>query len=792
MQKQNEVTLESALAIAKQHHKSGNLTLADRTYRDIIKTYPEDFTSLHYLGIIAYQRGALKEGVVFLQQAINVNANNPDTWNAYSVMLEIIGQQEKAIEGWEKALSLKPEFPDALSNYGNAMWKMNNFEKARELCDRALKVNPEHTPSLVNLGNALLSLDRKEEAIEIWERCLKVNPKDYNAYLNIGNALRDLGRLQESETYCRKAVEIAPDNPEALLNLGNALSDQGQYDEAEKLYRQATNAKPEYVRAHNNLSISLIDQFRFDEALIAVRYALAFDSEHGESHGNMAVILRELGKLKEAEVSARKSLYLQPDSAEARVDLAEILFLVDNYDEAATLFNEAMELIPDTPRLYIKLSTALDRANRTEEALAALEKAVELNPEMPEAYHLKGVTHLTSNEMEKAMEAINMALKIKPDFAEAIATKSEILQSEGKMEEARELVEQALKINSQIPSVYLTLSKVKKFKADDPELKNMEELAGKAEKFGRGQTPALYYALFKAYEDIGDYKKSFECLKKGADIRRSLAVFNSYQQSSFYKEMKKANIKKHFDPFKGKGSESDVPIFIVGMPRSGTTLTEQIISSHPDVYGAGELYALSHVETEIGTLTPLNAKQWGDHYVEMVRNISEGSKTARKITDKMPGNFVRIGQIVSALPNAKIIHCRRNPIDTCLSCYKQLFSRGHYWSYNMEEMVEHYKEYYDLMEHWRKELPGSFLDIDYEDTINDFENQARRLIDYVGMDWNDACLSPHKSKRAVLTASKGQVRKPIYKTSIEAWRRYEDELQPLIEGLKPFMENYKN
>jgi hypothetical protein len=225
------------------------------------------------------------------------------------------------------------------------------------------------------------------------------------------------------------------------------------------------------------------------------------------------------------------------------------------------------------------------------------------------------------------------------------------------------------------------------------------------------------------------------------------------------------------------------------MPRSGTTLTEQIISSHPDIYGAGELYTLAQVENEIGTLTPENAKEWGAKYVELVKEINEDSKTAIKITDKMPGNFIRIGQIVNALPNAKIIHCRRNPIDTCLSCYKQLFGRGHYWSYNLEEMAQHYEEYDDLMAHWRNVLPKKFLEINYEDTVNDFENQARKLIDFVGMEWNDACLKPHKQKRSVLTASKGQVIKPIYKTSVHAWKRYEEQLQPLIKRLEKYVTN---
>lgn len=789
MTKTNEVTLDKALSIAKEQHQAGNLTLADRTYKDIIKVHPDNFTSLHYLGIIAYQRGEPKEGVKFLSQAININADKPETWNAYAVMLELTGEMDKAIDAWNKALELRPDYPDALSNLGNALYKCQEYKKAQEACEKALKLKPDFHGALINLGNALVSQDKGEEAIAMWEKSLEIKPDNHNALINTGNALRDLGRVQESEEYCRKAVSLYPDNPDALLNLGNTLNDQAQYEEAEQVFKQATNVKPDFAKAHNNLSISLMNQLKLDEALIAARYAIAFDPNYGEAYGNISVVLRELGKLPEAEEAARKALSFDPESVEAKVNLGEILFLIDNYEEAVTLFNDAMELLPESSRIYIKLSTALDRANRTDEALEVLEKTIDLYPEMPEAYHLKAVTLLSSNEVSKALEALDKALEIKPDFPEVLATKSEALQSLGKMEDAAHLIREAINMNADIPSLYLTLSKVKKFTKDDSDLKKMESLTDNINKHGQGQASALYYGLFKAYEDTGEYDKAFEHLKKGADIKRSTVFHKPETQEHSFNTMKGTVNKQYIDAFKGKACESDVPVFIVGMPRSGTTLTEQIISSHPEVYGAGELYALAHTEKEVGILNLESAKEWGEKYIELTRAISEECKTAKRITDKMPGNYVRIGQIASALPNAKIIHCRRNPIDTCLSCYKQLFARGHYWSYDLKEMADHYEQYNDLMNHWRKEIPERFLEINYEDTVNDFENQARKLIDYVGLEWNDACLSPHKSKRSVLTASKGQVIKPIYKTSVHAWKRYEEQLQPLAERLEKYVTN---
>ncbi|MCI5060771.1 MAG: tetratricopeptide repeat protein [Alphaproteobacteria bacterium] len=782
----NVVTHEEALKIARQHHETGNLTLADKTYRDILKVVPDDYTSLHYLGILCYQQGNPAEAVHLLKQAIGIDSTHADTWNAYAVVLEQTGQADKALEAWDKALELTPEYPEALSNKGNALWSLGHYEEAEKTCQKAVDIRPEFADAYINLGNAIASQDRKEEAIEIWEKAIELKSANYNAYINIGNALRDLGRIKESEEKCRRALEFAPDHPDALLNLGNALRDLGQRQEAEKLYRKSIEVRPDYAKAHNNLAILLMDMLRFEDAVASTKYAVAFAPDYAEAYANMSAALLELGKLEEAEKSARKALLLDPDSTEARIDLADILFMSDRLDEAETLFNEATDLKPDSPRLFIKLSAVLERANRMDEALEAIEKAVELNPEMPEAYHRQAMVYFMFNHIEEALKSLDRALEIQPRYPAALATKSEILQSSGNMEKAKEAARAGLEMNDKMPFLYLSLSKVKKFTEDDPDFLKMKEMENESN-FGSAQKVSLYFSLFKACEDIGDYDQAFEHLRKGCDLKRQTVVFDPQTQQHVYQNIQKVYTLEFIESFEGKGHDSDTPIFIVGMPRSGTTLTEQIISSHPDIFGAGELHYLSAVEKKHGFINADNCRKMGEDYVAMTRAIDEGSKTARKITDKMPGNYMRMGQMVASLPNAKIIHCRRNPIDTCLSCYKQLFARGHYWSYNLEELAEHYALYMQMMDHWRKTLPeGRFLEIDYETTVNDFENQARKLLDFVEMEWHDACLTPHKTKRSVLTASKGQVIKPIYKTSVEAWRRYETQLQPLAEKLEKF------
>jgi len=651
-------------------------------------------------------------------------------------------------------------------------------------CQCPLAIKPDFLDAQLNLGNALADQGKHEEAISVWQTILADKPDYAQAWNNIGNALRELGRLKESEEACRKAVALDPKMVFAMNNLGNVLRDQGNPEEAETLFRKAISLKPDYAEAQNNLGVCLIDQQRYEEAATALRYAIAFRPDYGDAHGNLCLALLELGEIDDAQDHAQRAIMLKPKSAQAYAELSDVLFAADRMDEAQMALEEALLLSPESPRVYLKLSAVLERANRIEEALEAIDKAVALNPEMPEAYLRKGMVYFLTNRLGEARAAVLHAIDMKPDMALAYATMAEICQSEGKTEESIEYIRKGLTITKTLPSLYYALGKAKKYKAqDDEDLIDLCALLNDAERKGTQYMISLYFALSKAYEDIGDHKQSFAYLKMGNDAKRRTISYSTPLSREGYGQIKAAYTKDAIKSFEGLGYDSDIPVFIIGMPRSGTTLTEQIISSHPSVYGAGELVELSLTERQMGLLTTENAHEFGKTYVDMIKRL-DPTGNAKRITDKMPGNYARLGEIVCTMPNAKIIHCRRDPIDTCLSCYKQLFARGQYWSYNLEELADQYKMYEDIMAHWRTVLPGRFIEVDYEETVNNLEGVARRLIDYIELPWDEACLKPHEQKRAVLTASKMQVIKPVYTSSVQSWKKYEDELQPLIERLR--------
>lgn len=783
-----QVTLEEAIELAKQHHASGNLMLAERTYKDIVGSFPDHFESVHMLGVIAYQRGNIKEALKLVKQANELNPDDTECLNNLAIMQSENGDKELAIKTWSRVLAQDDKKPQVHSNLSHTYWQLQKYDDAMKSAQKAVELAPEYAAAWLNLGNAHQGLGHLETAIESWEKVLELQPDSVMALSNIGNAYRDLGKLKKSEEYCRKATIVDPNHTNAWSNLGNALRDMGKPAEAEVCYRTAIKQRPNFIQAHNNLAIALMDQTRFEEAAEAARYATAFDDQYGDAWQNLSFSLRELGHFDEALRAAEKAVMLKPDSADAYADLSDVLFVQDRIDEAEAALEEAQKLAPDSPRIYLRLANIMERANKVQEALETADKAVELNPEMPEAYHKKAQIYIMSNRMDEAMEAISKTLELVPKAAMALGTKAEILISLNRLDEAEAVLREAMTYNDKLPSLYMSLAKVHKLAKDEPEFKKMEELAQGIDRMGRNAATAMSFAMFDAYEGFKEYDTAFDYLKRGCDLKRSVVPYSADLNEQIHQNTMTAFSDDFIKSVEGKGYESNMPVFIIGMPRSGTTLTEQILSMHPDVFAAGELMDFSICEQELGVLKEDNSAEIGKAYID---RVTERFGTHKRLTDKMPGNYMRLGSILMTLPNAKVIHCKRNPLDNCLSCYKQLFSRGHYYSYELKELAEQYNAYHDLMAFWREKFPERFLDFDYEETVTNFEEQARKLVDYCGLEWNDACLEPHKSKRSVLTASKTQVIKPVYQSSVKGWKRYEKQLQRLVDSIRPdILEGY--
>jgi tetratricopeptide (TPR) repeat protein len=369
-------------------------------------------------------------------------------------------------------------------------------------------------------------------------------------------------------------------------------------------------------------------------------------------------------------------------------------------------------------------------------------------------------------------------LAVHPDNFEAHNSLGKVCRDQGKFDDAAAHFRQAIAIRPDYAEAHLSLAEIKTFQYGDADLTGLEALAGR-------ESPSIQFALAKAFEDCGDYARAFEHMRKGNDLKRRQIDYDEPGAGKIFERIRTVFNSSLFDRFQGEGDPSPVPIFVLGMPRSGSTLIEQMLASHPAIHGAGELedlkVAVSGLSERDTALDGATLRRIAQSYLARLPAIADGKV---RIVDKMPANFLNIGLIRLILPNARIIHTVRNPIDTCVSCYSKLFASGQDFSYDLAELGRYYRGYAELMTYWRSVLPpGAILDVSYEDVVDDFEGQARRLIDYCGLPWDDRCLSFYKNSRPVNTASGVQVRKPVFRSSLQRWRSYESDLGPLLSAL---------
>ena len=780
---QYELPVDEALELGRGHHMAGNFVLAERTYHDVLRAVPEHPTANHLLGTLYYQLGNIEKAFHYMKISVELEPGEKQYWSNYGSAFYMVERHDEAIDCFDKALELDPDHLESLNRKSLSLWQKGEFGEAEKIARKSLQLQPENLEGLVNLGLSLARQEKFEEADIVWTQASKIYPADVRVFSNWANMLREMHLLGRAEKAARRALEISSEDTDALNNLGCILRDAGKNQEALECFREATNIRPKIYEAHYNMAVALYDLGRYKESAIAARYAIDFKEDYGDAYNALSSAQVELGEFSQAHFAAQKAVQLNPNQAEAYLNLSDVLYLCASFDDGHAALKEALKRKPDDPRAYSKLSSIYERLDEVDDALVAIDKAIELAPHMPLLLARKASILHIANEIDEALKNVDLALEKAPKLMPALITKAEILIAVNKTDEAKEILQRAKEIDSDNPLTYFTISNIKKFASeDDEDFQAMLSLKDRVKGMGTIFRSTLYYALAKGYENMKQYDKAFECLEIANSEKRKTLPYDEQQQPACFEKIKtdfSPQLLKHFE---GKGFQSDLPVFILGMPRSGTTLTEQIISSHPDVLGAGELPDVMRTKRRLGEISADTIEEAGKIYIELSSARDKTGK-AKRITDKMPGNYMNIGMILSMLPEAKIIHCCRDALDTCLSNYKQNFMVGQFWSYDLEELAAEYLRYLDMMAYWHQQFPRRIFDIHYEDTVNDLEGQARKLINYIGLEWNEACLEPHKQKRAVLTASKMQVTQPVYKTSVQKWKRYEKQLQPLVKML---------
>lgn len=691
--------------------------------------------------------------------------------------------------------ALTPEQALQLASQHQAAGRLS---EAESLLRQILKLNSQNAHALHLLGVVTYQAGQPILALDLIRQAIAIEPAAALFESNLAEMCRQQGRIDEAIDHGQKAVALDPTMASAHSNLGIAMFDAKRYDEAEASHQRALAFVPNLLQSLNNLGSIERARGNKSEALAWYRKALAINPDFLESLTNIGAVLVEEERADEAVEPLLKVLQVYPDSPEALCNLGLAYYKKDDLEKGETLLRRSLQNRPGYPEALVGLARVLHDKDQLGEAEKLLLEVTEKDPAKTDAWCQMGTVYTEQGEADLADAAYRRALAVDAQCADALTGMANLKLEAGKIDEAVSDLNAALSVDPDNLGARFHLTQAQKVKPGDSNLAVLKAKAASSENISTEKRISLHYALGKAYDDLREYDKAFPQFLEGAKLKRSKLNYSADADDERTQRIIQAFSAERYQLLQGAGNPDSTPIFVLGMPRSGTTLTEQIIASHPLVYGAGELKELLEVAQQslpgapqqaypdnLARLDKATLTAWGADYVSRLR---KHSGTAQHITDKMPANYMALGLIPLMLPNAKIVHVKRNPVDTCVSCFTRLFNRHQDATYDLIELGKHYMNYVRLMDHWRQVLPaGSFLEVQYEDIVADMEGQAKRLINYVGLPWDEACLDFHKNERSIRTASVTQVRQPIYKSSVERWRHYEAYLGPLLEQIKPIL-----
>ena len=671
---------------------------------------------------------------------------------------------------------------------------------------------------------------RLDDAQRLLVGLLKREPGNADALHMLGVIALRSGNPQAAERPLRQAVDLDGDNPEFLANFGTVLLMLGRPADGEAVLRRALKRRPSHPIANQNLGLLALQAGHFDDACRHLKKAVAGQPKNADALGSLGTALAKTGKPGAAVLCFRQALKQAPYRFDLLHKLANALSKQKNFDNALAIFEDLVRRAPADPQLRFDHAWNLSRARKSALAVEEYQEAIKLDPQSADAHNNLGNLLASMGRLDKAVEHLRRAVEIKPDAPQVQTNLAKALFAQGRGRDGWEICERLLAEHpDSLDARYLMVKNLHnegrfeeakayfdippgtggskrvnpvdllRLRAEDRSHRFTDdeigvlEAAARDKNLGRTTRTQIGFTLGTVLDARGNYAEAFRHYQRGNDLKNG-----DYEAEQADYRIDVANLTRVFAPAlfearAGQGSSSDRPVFIVGIPRSGTTLVEQTLASHPRVEGGGELGEIQEISRAIAgergegnyldrvaELDRDTLAKLAERYLAKLDRISPG---ALRVTDKMPHNFRFLGLIAMLFPSARVIHCRRDPMATCLSNYFQLFDGYHPHAYDLRKLGIHYRQHFRLMEHWRRVLPLPILEVRYEDTVSDSERQARKIIEFCDLPWDDSVLDFHRAERRVLTASLWQVRQPIYQDALDHWRNYEPFLAPLRDAL---------
>jgi len=709
-----------------------------------------------------HQAGQRGQAALLYDHILKHKADHAEALHLRGVLHHQMGEHAQAADKINRAVALRPSVAIYHANLAEAYRALGQLERAAGAARTAVRLDPDYAEAHNNLGLALQGLGRHKEAAEHFRKALQLLPDFVGVHNNLGISLRELHDGDGALQHFRRAVELQPDFTGAHTNLGLLLLDLNKPDEALPHCREAVRLQPQVAALHHNLATALRGAKDFVAARAAYLEAVRLDPNLVVAHAHLGMLLQQEGQHSEALPWLKQAVELEPTSISAWTALAEAYLELEDFAVAIPCWERVLELDANRADAHRSLGWALQEEGRLDEAMVRYRLAQLLEPQVPVSYLNQGGLHEERGELVEAETAFREALRVQPTFAPAHARLATLLRGKLPYEDQAALEARL---------------------ADDG--------------LAKGPRARLLFGYAHVQDAKGDYVGAASSLAEAnalsAEVNADSRAYAPADHEKFVQRMCDSFDAALFARLSSGGLPTGRPVFVLGLPRSGTTLIEQILASHAQVYGAGELrYArqsferlpalLGRAGPPIACLSDLDAatlRQMAEQHDERLRQLNSDSP---RIVDKMPDNYLYLGLLAAMFPQAVFIHCRRDLRDVAVSCWMTDF-RSIRWANHLENIAHRFTQYHRVMAHWRQVLPVRLHEVAYEETVTDLEGVARRLVAACGLDWDPACLEFHRTLRPIRTASVVQVRQPVYQRSVARWKNYQPYLADLFARL---------